>query len=115
MDLFQVIGEAIESVFPGFARVIDPFGRGGESFGIEAAGAALGVAASLDEACLLEDFEVARDGGEADVERGGKLEDGGVAGGEASDDRAPRGVGEGGERGIELLGSCGHWEGGLCI
>ena len=41
--------------------------------------------------------------GQAEVERLGELVHGGVAGGEAGEDRPARRVGEGRERGVELV------------
>ena len=82
----------------------EPFGGLRERLGFDAAGAALSVLADGDEAGAFEDFEVFGDGGLRHGEGLGELIDGGFPGGEASEDSAASGIGEGGESGVESFG-----------
>jgi hypothetical protein len=101
--------EALEVGGPDAAVFFEPFGSFDERLGFEAAGAALGVLAAGDEAGAFEDFEVLGDGGLGHGEGLGEFVDGSLAGGEAGEDGAASGVGEGGESGVEAVG------GGHCI
>ena len=74
-----------------------------ERLGLELAGTPLGMAGAGDEAGMLEDFQVLGDCGESHLERGGEVGDGGFAAGEAGEDGAARGIGEGGECGVEMI------------
>jgi hypothetical protein len=96
--------EALEVGGPDAAVFFEPVGGFDERLGLEAAGAALGVLAAGDEAGAFEDFEVLGDGRLGHGERLGEFVDGGLAGGEAGEDGAASGVGEGGEGGVEALG-----------
>src|SRR5205814_595064 len=106
-----VIVEAVEALGPRSSGVLGPGGGLREGLGLEATGPALRIAPALDQAGVLEHLQVTRDRGQADRERRGELEHGGLAGGEAHHDRAPGCIGEGGERRVELGGGRLH----LCL
>jgi hypothetical protein len=96
--------EALEVACPDFAVFFEPFGGLDKRLGFEAAGAALSVLAPGDEAGAFKNFEVFGDGGLSHLEGLGEFQDGGLAGGEASEDGAASGIGESGEGGIESIG-----------
>jgi len=102
-EFLQKAVEPIEGGLPEFAVLFEPLTGFGEWGGGEAAGAALGVAVAGDEAGALEDFEVLGDGGLGHGEWLGQLVHRGFSQGEAGEDGAASGVGEGGERGVEAL------------
>ena len=104
LKFLQVVVEAIEALFPELAIAFKVLGDVFEGLGLEAAGTPLGVAGAGDEAGVLKDFQVLGDCGESHLERGGEVVDGGFAGCEAGEDGAARGIGEGGEGGVELGG-----------
>ena len=70
----------------------------------QTARARLPLAAALDQPGALEHLEVTRDRGQAHRERRGQLVDRRLPLREPREDRAARGVGEGGEGEIELVG-----------
>ena len=96
-------------MFPELAIAFKVLGDVFEGLGLEAAGTPLGVAGAGDEAGVLKDFQVLGDCGESHLERGGEVGDGGFAAGEAGEDGAARGIGEGGEGGVELGGGGLHY------
>ena len=63
----------------------------------------MGFARPRDEAGLFEHLQMAGDGGQADLERLGEITDGGLAQGEARQDRAPGRIGERRERRAERI------------
>jgi hypothetical protein len=81
--------------------VIDPgsgvfHGPGSETAAMDAA-----VDFAMEEAGGLEHAKVLGDGGQGNVEGRGEFGDGGLSLGEAGEDRAASGVGEGTEGGVE--------------
>src|SRR5690606_4487549 len=102
LHLLEVRVEAIEALFPRALGVLGPLHHVVEGFTAQPTRPPLSVATALDEPRPFEHPEVARDRGQADVERLGELEHGGLTVSEPCHDRAPRGVGQRGERGIEL-------------
>ncbi len=71
---------------------------------MEAARTPLCIASAHHKSGALQDLEVLGDGGEADAERAGQIGDRGFAAREPGEDGAPRGIGEGGEGGAEMVG-----------
>lgn len=59
------------------------------------------LAATLDQPRALQHPQVLGDGGQGDAERTGELRDGGLPDPKPGQDRASRGVGEGGEGRVE--------------
>src|SRR5687767_2962490 len=99
----QIALQPVEPPLPEVAIVRHPVGHFLQRCWGDAAGPPLRFAALRDQTGPLEDLEVARDGGEADVERLGELIHRRLAGGETREDGAPRRVSEGGERGAESV------------
>src|SRR6266568_3151899 len=104
LQFLQVDIELVEALLPVAPVVLDPVGDALERIGLEPAGPPLRLAAALDQARALEHLQVLGDGGKADVEGLGEFHHRDFARGEAREDRAPRGVGEGGEGGAEVIG-----------
>ena len=104
LELLEEIVEAEEGLFPELAIALEPLRRLGQRLGFEAARAALRVGGVGDEAGALEHLEMLGDGGLAHGERLRELGHRRVAGREAGEDGAARGIGEGGEGGIEPRG-----------
>src|SRR3954449_11870960 len=96
--------ELVHALLPRPLARLHPRHRVVERVGLNPARSPLRLAAADDQACALEDLQVARDGREADVERLGELVDGRLPLREARQDLAARRVGEGGEREAELVG-----------
>jgi hypothetical protein len=88
--------------------VLDPPGGIFHGFRSEMAAVDATVNFAAEQACRFEDAEVFRDGGEGDAEGSGEFGDSGLALGEAGEDRAARGVGEGTEGGVEEGGRRGR-------
>src|SRR3990172_4961650 len=86
-QLSDIVVQTLEALFPEAAIALDPIRHLFERTRIEPAGPPLRVAAPRDEARVLEDLEVLRDGGHADVEGLGQLRDRGHAPREASQNR----------------------------
>src|SRR5579863_2704069 len=76
--------------------------KAGDALGMERVETARAVAGVEDEAGMLEDLEVLRDGGTRDGEMTRELVDGEGAGSELLKDGHARGVGEGIESGFEV-------------
>src|ERR671923_2247641 len=104
--LAQVRIEPIHAGFPGPLARLHPRQRVVERLGLQPARAPLRVAAADDQPRTLEHLEMARDRGQAHRERLRQLVDRRLALGEASQDRAARRIGEGGEGEAELV--CRH-------
>ena len=102
-QFFEHFVEAREIGFPDAAVIFKPLGGFGEPARVDAAGAALGVAAAGDKAGTFEDAEVLGDGGLGHREGAGELVNGGFAGAETGEDGAAGGIGERGEGGVESL------------
>src|SRR5882762_2358366 len=94
LQLLEVAAQPVEALFPVAPVVLDPVGDVLERIRLEPAGPPLRLAAALDQARALEHLQVLGDRGKADLEGLGQLHDRGFAGGEACEDRAPRGIGE---------------------
>ncbi len=104
LELFEEIVEAEKGLFPEFPIALEVLRGFGKRLGFEAARATLGACGVRNEAGALEHLEMLGDGGLAHREGLRELGDGCFAGGEASEDGAPRGIGEGGEGGVEPRG-----------
>jgi hypothetical protein len=88
--------------------VRDPLERAAHRHGVERRAANAPLLLDSGEPGALEHADVLRDGGERHRESRGELADGAVAGGEAREDVAAGGVGEGGEGGVEGAGRVNH-------
>jgi hypothetical protein len=99
--LFEKSAEVVELVLPEDAIEGEPVGglphgRNGEAAHADAAGLFL-----LDEAGLLEHFEVLEDGRQRDVVRTREFRDGGVSALQGGKDGSTRRVAESGKGGVE--------------
>ena len=94
--------EAVEPRLPERALVVEPCADGLEGGGDDGAGADAAVLGGGDEACVLEDGEVAHHRGQAQARGPGEVGHAGGACREAGQDRAARRVGEGVEDGGEV-------------
>src|SRR5207302_4253877 len=103
-QLTQIVFQAIEALLPEAAIVLQPVGGVLERTRLEPAGTPLRLATARDQAGALQHLEVLGDGGKAHLEWLAQLRDRGHTGGEASEDRTPGGIGEGGEGGAEAIG-----------
>src|SRR6266536_3583033 len=99
----QIFIQAIETVFPETAIVVDPIGDLLERRGIEVTRTPLCVTAPRDQTGMLENFQMFRYRGQAHIERFGELGDGRIARREASQDCAACRVGQGGEGGSQRV------------
>src|SRR4051812_14773942 len=75
LDLLEVVVEAIKTVFPEPAVVLDPVGDIFKRLGFQPAGSPLRPPAARDQAGALEDFQVLGDSGEGHVKGFGQLVD----------------------------------------
>src|SRR6266508_1453551 len=98
----QELVQTVEALLPELAVALHPCFRLLQREGVQPGGAVLRVAAALDE------LQVLRDGGEADVERARDLAHGGLALRQAREDRAPRRVRERSEGQAESVRLGGH-------
>jgi hypothetical protein len=99
----QVLAEAVERALPEAAVPGQPVGGLAERVALQPRRAQLRRAAARDEAGALQDLQVLGDRLQGDREGLGQLVDRRLALGEALQDRPPRGVGESGEGGAELV------------
>src|SRR2546422_7080420 len=104
LQFLEVAVQLVEALLPVAPVILDPVGDVLERIRLEPARPPLRLAAALDQSRALEDLEVLGDRRKADVEGLGQLQDRGFARSEAREDRAPRGIGEGGEGGAEAIG-----------
>src|SRR6266496_676104 len=104
LQLLQDVVEARVALLPVLAVRRDPVGDQLEAARLEAAGAALGVAAARDEAGPLEHLEVLRDRRLAHVVRFGQLEHGRLTARQLGHHRASRAIGERGEGRVQVVG-----------
>src|SRR6478736_2983359 len=95
--LTQVGMQSFEAFFPVAAVLADPIGDLPQRPRLQSTRSPLRLPSLLDETGLLEHSEGTGDGRLAHVEGCGEVLDRGLALGESGQDRAPRGVGEGGE------------------
>src|SRR6185437_4095630 len=114
LQLFQVVLQPVEALFPEDAIVFQPIGGIFQRACFEPARSPLRLAAARDQAGMFEDLEVFRDGGEAHVERFGEFGDRGFTGGEPCQDGPAGGVCQGGERCAEVVGRHRDLTGQLC-
>ena len=94
--------EALKILFPERTIVFEPVDGLAERAGIDPPRPALCVAAVGDEAGAFQNLKVFGDRRLADGERLGELRDRRFAGCQTGQDRAPRRIGEGGKRRVEL-------------
>src|ERR1700704_437067 len=104
LQFLEVPVELVEALLPVAPVVLDPVGDVLEGIRLEPAGPPLRFAAALDETRAFQYFQMFRDCRQAYVEGLGQFQDRGLARGEAGEDRAPRGIGEGGKGGAEAIG-----------
>jgi hypothetical protein len=96
--------EAVEATLPCSPGVLGPCADLDQGLGPQSAWAPLPISAATDQTRLFEDLQVTGDGREADGERLGQLEDGRLTVGQPAQDRATRGVRQGGEDSVEPIG-----------
>src|SRR6478672_11402692 len=108
LEFLEVGVEAVEAAFPDLPIALGPFGDVLERRGLEAARSELGFASARDEPGTFEHTEVLGDRGHGHAERSSELRDGALPGHESGENRAPCGIGEGGERGAESIGRHGY-------
>src|SRR5439155_11949967 len=104
LQLLEIAVQPFEALLPVAPVVLDPLGDVLERIRLQPAGPPLCLAAALDQARALEDLEVLGHGRKADLEGLGQFQDRSFARGEAREDRAPRGIREGGEGAAEAIG-----------
>src|SRR3989441_8651595 len=90
LKLAEVVVEAGEALLPKAPGALDPIGGLPQTLGLEAAGPPLRVAATRDQARVLEHLEMLRDRGKAPVEPLREPGGGGPAGGQTGAGRPPR-------------------------
>ena len=95
--------EAAEVALPELSVTFEPGAGFGERSSLQAARAALGVAAAGDKPGALENLEMLGNGGLAHGKRLRQFVDGGLAASEAGEDGTSRGIGQGGESGVEMF------------
>src|SRR5262245_18577774 len=106
LNLAQVLVQTIEAQFPEAAVALNPVRHVLERARFQAAGSPLGPPPACNQARVLEHLEVLGDCRKAQVEGLGERGDRLLTGSEARQDGAPGGIGEGRERGAELV--CRH-------
>src|SRR4051812_11378034 len=99
----EALPEGVEAVLPEAAVVLEPLGRVAQRRAAQPGRAQLGRPPAFDQARPLEHAQVLRHGLERYRERRGELVHGRLAFDEPGEDRAAGRVGEGGERGAELI------------
>src|SRR5437899_12883233 len=104
LQLFQVGIQLVQALFPETAVVLHPVGDLSESARLEPAGPPLRVTAASDQACALEHLQVLGHRGKADIEGLGQVGHRCLARGEARQDRAARGIGQGSKGAAEAVG-----------
>src|SRR5262245_48061564 len=104
LQFAQIIVQTIETLLPDAPILLQPVGGVLEWTRLEPAGPPLRLTTAGDQAGALQHLEVLGDGGQAHREGRGQLHDRDLTRGEAGEDRAPGGVGEGGEGGAEAIG-----------
>jgi hypothetical protein len=83
--------------------VFDPTGGFFQRIGLEMARSRLGFATARYQASSFQDLQMLGNGRHAHIERLGEISNGSVTGCEARQDSSARGIGQGGERGSELV------------
>src|SRR3989442_16014184 len=103
-QLAKIASRAVESFSQKRAIVLQPARGVLEGTRLEPAGPPLRLATARDQTGVLQHLEVLGDRGKAHREGLGQLRDRGLARAEASKDRAPGGIGQGREGGVEAIG-----------
>ena len=96
--------QAVETLFPELAVLLDKIGGLVQRRRIELAGPPLRLAAARDQAGALQHLEVLGDRGRGHLEWRGELGDRSLARGESRQDRTAGWIGESGEGGAEVIG-----------
>src|SRR3970282_2890796 len=104
LNLSQVFVQAIETLRPDAAISFQPLIGILERVRLEPAGAPLRLAAARNEAGALQHLEVLGDRRQAHLERLRQLGDGRLTRGQASENRAPGRIGEGGKSCAQSVG-----------
>ena len=104
LEFLEVAIEPVEAAFPDLPIALGPFDNVLERRGLESAWSELGFASARDEPRTFEHTEMLGDRGHGHLERRGELRDRAFPGREPGENRAPCGVGEGGEGGAESVG-----------
>src|SRR6266550_2574783 len=105
LQLAEICIEAFEALLPVAAIALGPFRHLLQRSGPQPAGPGLRLATTNDESGALQHLQVLRDGGLAHVEGLGELHHSRLPGGEAREDRAPRGVRQSGKGLVEVARS----------
>src|SRR5262249_31640005 len=100
----KVILQAIEPLLPEPAVFLEPVFDALQRVELDPAWPPLRLAAARDQAGMFQHLEMPRDRRAADVERLGQLRNRGLAKRQPGQNRPPRRVGEGLERGAEVVG-----------
>jgi hypothetical protein len=100
---FEVGGEQVELVLPETAIAIDPLHRVAQRLDLERSASRASLALNAREASALQHADVLRDRHKRDVIARRELADGVRPRGEPAQNVAPRGIGEGSERRVELV------------
>src|SRR3989442_803250 len=109
LQFLEVAVKLVEALLPVTPVVLDPVGDVLERIGLQPARPPLRFAPALDQARAFEDLEVLGHGRKADLEGLGQFQDRGFTRGEARENRPPRGIGEGGKGGAEMIGRHVQW------
>src|SRR6266851_8031372 len=102
LQVAQINIQTIEALLPEAAIILDPVGGVPERTRLEPARTPLRLAAARDQAGALQHLEMLGDRRKAHLEGFSQFSYRGLACGEASENRAPGGIGERGEGGIEV-------------
>src|SRR6267143_499883 len=103
LDVTQIVIQAIKALRPELPVVRHPVGDVLERTGSDPAGPPLRLAPACNQTGVFQHLEVTGDGGQAHRKGRSQLRDRGLAGGQSREDGAASGVGEGGERGAEVV------------
>jgi hypothetical protein len=111
-DLGEIGIHPVERAFPETAIAAEPSIKLLQWFRLQPARTPLRLAPTADQACAFQNLEVARNGGEGNVERLGQLVDRCGPLRQSRQDRPPGRIGERRERHAEWIGCC-HLTGSL--
>src|SRR5580658_5668038 len=103
LQILQIGLETIEALLPEGAIMLQPIRGVLEWTRLEPTWSPLRLAATRDQPGAFQHFQVLGNAGKAHGERLGQFGDRGLAGRKSRQDRAPRGIGEGGEGAIEAI------------
>src|SRR5438445_10339905 len=104
LQFMQIVVQTIKTLLPKTPVAFEPVHRLLERSGLEPAGAPLRLPSARDQPAALQHLEMFGDGGKTHVERLRQLLDRNRAGGEAGENGPPGGIGQGRERGAEMIG-----------